>query len=99
MRPKKYTIHARDMRTKYSIDTQYEILVRLSLSLFAANPDTYAIIFKDLVSAATNYENMGKEDLMEERLITPELHKEILDDPQVSYYIIFFSFRIGKNLE
>ena len=74
------------MRTKYSIDTQYEILVRLSLSLFAANPDTWAVTFKDLVNAATSYGTMGKEDLMEERLITPELCKEMLDDPQVSSY-------------
>jgi len=36
------------MRTKYSIDTQYEILVRLSLSLFAANPDKWTVTFKDL---------------------------------------------------
>ena len=98
------------MRTKYSIDTQYEILVRLSLSLFAANPDTWAVTFKDLVNAATSYGTMGKEDLMEERLITPELCKEMLDDPQVSIAINDYTFilyyhsilargRIGKNLE
>jgi len=82
------------MRTKYSIDTQYEILFRLSLSLFAANPDTYAITFNDLVSAATNYGTMGKEDLMEERLLTPELCKEMMDAPHVSSYQCLYEYLI-----
>jgi len=81
MRPSKFTIYFVDIRTKYRI----EILVRLSLFLFAANPDTYAVTYKNLVSAATNYETMGK-DLMEEGLITHELCKEILEDHQISIY-------------
>jgi len=85
MRPSKFTIYVDDMRTKYSFDTQYEILVRLILSLFAVNPDTHGVTYKDLVSAATNYGTMGKE-WMEERLITPKLCKEMLNDHQVSSY-------------
>ena len=60
MRPKKFTIYVRDMKTEYHIDTQYEILVRLSLSLFAANPDTWAVIYHEHILNVIHPTENGK---------------------------------------
>jgi hypothetical protein len=73
MRPPKFKINVVDSPEKiHSIDKQYEILLRLILSLFAKQPDSYDVVHQDLFKLASKQGSMGP-DLINERLLTTEL--------------------------
>ena len=84
MNPSKYKVRVVDSTEKEkSIDVPYEILVRLSLTLFATNPDSYAIVHGELFQLATTFGTMGLQD---ERLMTPKLYEVMKDNTEVFNY-------------
>ena len=84
MNPLKYKIHVVDSTEKLkSIEVPYGILVRLSLTLFATNPDSYAIVHGELFKLATTFGAMGLQD---ERLLTPKLCEVMKDNAEVFNY-------------
>ena len=84
MNPSKYKVHVVDSTEKEkSIDVPYEILVRLSLTLFATNLDSYAIVHGELFKLATTFGAMGLQD---ERLMTPKLYEVMKDNTEVFNY-------------
>ena len=65
----------------------FETLVRLVYFLFAKDPDTYAIVCpKKLFKVAVQYGYMG-EDLMQERLLSPEICSAMKNNEIVIHFI------------
>ena len=77
----------------HSIDKQYEILLRLILTLFANKPDTYDVVHQDLFKLASKQGSMGPE-FINERLLTKELCEAMQANDKVGYILIIATFII-----
>jgi len=93
MRPPKFRVNVVDSPDTdkwHSIDKQYEILVRLTLSSFAKDPDCYSAVnnrvFKiasELGGLALRDESGNKLDLLDECLISSKLCEAMKADDKV----------------
>ena len=69
-----------------------EILVRLLYFLFAKDPDTFDVVNSELFQVATKYGFMGKVDLPNERLLSPEICVAMKNNAIVSYRMLYYKY-------
>ena len=100
MRPPKFRVNvvdSPDIDKWHSIDKQYEILVRLTLSLFANDPNCYSAVNNQVFKIASELvgglalkdESGNKLDLLHECLISSKLCEAMKADDKVKVNYIY----------
>jgi hypothetical protein len=74
-----------------NLKENYEILYRLVLSLFARDPDDFAVVQSKLDKVAVSYGSMG-EGCLQERLMSPNIYNAMMRNEKVSYRILYIIY-------
>jgi hypothetical protein len=74
-----------------NLKENYEILYRLVLSLFANDPDDFAVVQSKLDKVAVSYGSMG-EEFLQERLMSPNIYNAMMRNDKVSYRMLYIIY-------